>query len=337
MELIETIMVAMMAGMTNTIINMIWAILQSLIYCVVNVSIIDDYAYVKLLDRYVAAHGICPIRNFDHSRTPESGFHFVITWKWKIPTGILIAQKTIDFRSTGKYTVYWIGPGIRDLRIKIIGDQSLIYERAVTMLRPDNPIVQTRRVKTPDSANLWQAKIIDLISADFAKNSRSSWFICGPPGCGKTTIGLLIAKHLVGPGVTPVLVTGVDFMTPGLSIKEAYYTPIATEPVIIVLNEFDCAIRHAERDPSKDSTGARESTCISNTPTLMLNTLDYMASTPFLIIIATTNMRQSELVTGIYQRYTRAGRFDNHYQVRDNEAGARLKPGRGRIKKMRAA
>lgn len=337
MELIETIMVAMMAGMTNTIIGILWTVLQSTIYLIVNVSIIDDFTQLKSLDRYLALHGICLVRNYDYTRMPESGYHFAISWKWIIPNGILIAYKSCDRR-----TVYWIGPGMHDLRIKIIGNPNLVYERYITMLSPTDPSIMVRRINAPDSPNQWQSKIVDLIISDYNKNQRGSWIVCGPPGCGKTTLGLIVAKRLIGPGVCPTLVTGVDFETPGLSIKSAYYKPIPTEPVILMLNEFDCSIRHAERAPSQDSTGARETICIAHTPTIMLNTLDYIMSTPHLIVIATTNMKQSDLVTGIYQRYTRAGRFDNHYQVSSNDItggpskpAAAGKPKRGRAKTSR--
>lgn len=333
MELIETIMVAMMAGMSKTIIDMIWAIFQSLVYMAINVSIIDDYSHMKHLDVYLATRGICLIRNFNHTRTPESGYHFVVSWKWNIiPTGFLVAHKGSD-----NTTVYWVGPGMHDLRIQIIGDPNMILERAITMLSASNPSVMFRQISAPEIAMSWQTKIVESIASDFNKTCRSSWIVCGPPGCGKSTLGLLVAKRLIAPSIRPVLCTGVDFVTPGLSIRWAYHYPCAATPVILLLNELDSAIRHAERDPDKDSTGARETTCIANTPTVMLNTLDYIMSTPHLIVIATTNMKQSELVTGIYQRYTRAGRFDNHYQVRENEAGRATKPRRGRAKKSLTA
>lgn len=310
MELIDTILTVMMASAINTIIAAIMAIISSSIHLLINVSVVNYFSQIKLLDQYLAIHGICLIKNYDHVETPEPGYHFLISRKWIFPTGFLIAHKQVG---SGGYKIYWLGSSMRELRISIIGDPNLVYERTITLLDPKNPQVQIRRTLAPDVANSWQTKIVDLIMNDYNKRQHSTWIVCGPPGCGKTTLGLLVAKRLTGPGTEPVLVTGVDFETPGLSLGIAYYTPIVTSPVILMLNEFDNAIRHAER--KDDKTSACATTCIANTPATILNTLDYIASTRYLILIATTNMKQSDLVTGIYKRYTRAGRFDNHYQV----------------------
>jgi hypothetical protein len=56
MDLFETIMVAMLAGMSNSIIHAIWAILEFIFVHTVNVSIINDDVQVSALNK-IAGHG----------------------------------------------------------------------------------------------------------------------------------------------------------------------------------------------------------------------------------------------------------------------------------------
>jgi DNA polymerase III delta prime subunit len=177
----------------------------------------------------------------------------------------------------------------------------------------------------PGEANRWQSAIIDQILSDYRDKKFSSTIISGPPGCGKTTLGVLVARMIKSVGVEPELVGNMDFQIPDMDLSSAYGHPSAVRPTILMLNEFDGAIKYAER--SREGQNGASKNCLADTPSSLLNAIDFMSKTRYLIIIATSNLKIKELTSGIYERYFRQGRFNNHYEVRGSKAVKSAPPG----------
>jgi SpoVK/Ycf46/Vps4 family AAA+-type ATPase len=135
--------------------------------------------------------------------------------------------------------------------------------------------------------------------------------ICGPMGTGKSTIGELLAVELKNVLKLPTeVVKNMDLTLKGLLLEDVFATPTLGSPVVLMLDEFDTTIEHAESEKS----GKGEGTSLAETPTSLLSLLDRLNRTPYLVVIATSNRTVAEMTasTSIYGRYTRAGRIDIH-------------------------
>ena len=267
------------------------------------------------LDRYIAKHGWCSARVFDYSGMPSDGYHIVFTMNGKWPTGILVAIKWMEDHHMQRYTLYWCGAGIKNIRLQIIGDPNTIAIINVNVAGPLRISSDISHAKPPAKEKAWQKIVIDQIMSAYATNGRASYLVCGFPGCGKSTLGELVAKRLKGPGVIPYVIKNVDLTTPGLLLCDCYDYPTSSTPVIFMLDEYDCAATYAERDITKTTGNGCESIALANTPTLLLSTMDQLARTKSLIVIATSNLPLEKIRAEPFTRYTRIGRLDRWYSV----------------------
>ncbi len=135
--------------------------------------------------------------------------------------------------------------------------------------------------------------------------------VCGPTGTGKSTLGELLAVSLKeGLSIQTEVVKNMDLTLKGLLLEDVFATPTLGSPVVLMLDEFDATIEHAESTNSDTEKG--EGTSLAATPTSLLSLLDRLNRTPYLIVIATSNRTVEEMTTGVYGRYTREGRIDVH-------------------------
>jgi hypothetical protein len=310
MDLLETILVTMLASLASRLIGAIWVIVDLLVHIVINVSTVSNWTQICTIDIILAKRGCCLVRYLDYSNIPDTGIHFLITRKWIFPTGFLMAIK-----SETVYTLYWCGSGIKDLRYEILGDPNQIFERIVNVMNPSGRVT-IRRILPPGKPMSWQKTIIDQLLSDYHKSNSARIIISGPPGCGKTTIGSLIANCIKSGYNEPVLVSNMNFQIRDLDLSNAFNKPTVSEPIILMLNEFDGAIKYAERQDNKTSGSVN---CLADSPGVLLNVIDQLSTTPYLIVIATTNLPITEITSGIYGRYTRPGRFDYHFEVHDQD------------------
>lgn len=310
MELFETLLVTFFAGGAP---GAIWAVIQFLIHLLINVTLIYNSMQRSALDRYIAKHGWCSTRMFDYSRTPDEGFHIVITHRGMWPTGILVAHKWCDEDGCERYTLYYSGRGVEDIRRQVIGDPNAITILNVYVASPTRISVDSSQLIPPAKEKAWQKIVVDQIVSAYASHGRASFLVCGYPGCGKSTLGILVAKRLHGVGVIPEVIANADLTTPGLLLEDLYSRPTVSTPIILMLDEYDCAADYAERDTSKSNSSG--SIALANTPTLLLSTIDQMARTQNLVVIATSNLPLKKMRADPYARYTRIGRLDMWYEV----------------------
>jgi len=315
MELLETILVTFIIGNAT---SALWACIQFLLHLLVNVSIISEKMQVSALDRYLAKYGWCSSRAFDFSGMPAFGIHILLMRTGCMPTGFIVAYKHTDsdmkYNKQTQYTIYWLGRGAAVVREHVIGNPEAITLRNIYVPSPWRTSVDINYVMPPESMRPWQKLVVKQIISMYATTGKASFLVCGWSGCGKSTLGELVALQLKGIGVIPEVVKNADLTTANLLLNDLYDTPTVSTPIILMLDEFDVAIKYAQRDTKNDKS-EREAICLANTPTLLLSTMDQLARTKNLIVIATSNMKLSELRNGSYERYTRRGRIDGYFQV----------------------
>jgi hypothetical protein len=130
-------------------------------------------------------------------------------------------------------------------------------------------------------------------------------------GTGKSTLGELLSVSLMDVlKIQTEVVKNIDLTSKGLLLEDVFATPTMCSPVVLVLDEFDSTIEHAESINSGTEKG--EGTSLAATPTSLLALLDRLNRTPYLLVIATSNRTVQEMTAGIYGRYTREGRIDIH-------------------------
>jgi hypothetical protein len=324
MELFETLLVTFFAGGAP---GAIWTVLRFILRLLVNISEISDKMQVSALDRYLARSGWCSSRAFDFSGMPGNGIHVLITRPVFWPTGILVAYKgkdDDDYKKVSKYWIYSFGPGTEEIKRLIIGNPNAITIRNVYIPSPWRTSIDISYTMPPSKEKPWQTTVINQIMSAYATTGRASFLVCGLPGCGKSTLGELVGKRLKGIGVIPEVVKNIDLTTPNLLLEDAFSKPTPSTPIILMLDEFDGAVKYAERDTAKDKAGnGREAICLANTPTLLLSTLDQLARTQNLIVIATSNLPLEKMRGDIYTRYTRIGRLDRWYSVPSKKSGTK--------------
>ena len=158
-----------------------------------------------------------------------------------------------------------------------------------------------------DTPHAGQNQAIEFIIKNYndallTNKKRTSALICGDPGAGKSNIGMYIASALGGKAVR-----GYRLTTLGADFKDLWrLNPTKESPIILILDEIECAFRKAERaDP------VRESWCMAQDKSLLNSVLDELDSTKYLIVIGTTNLTFPQLYAEGYSSYIRKGRFDH--------------------------
>lgn len=146
--------------------------------------------------------------------------------------------------------------------------------------------------------------------------------ICGPPGTGKTTNGVLVAQTMRQTmGVNPIVVEGFDTTAPEMQfhkiVKEV--TPTKKNPVILVIDEIDIAFEAADNQAG-GSSQQQQMRMMGNShaknKSTMTKLLDDLNKDSFLIVIATSNLTVDEMHQK-YGVYCRMGRFDQHCYTLD--------------------
>lgn len=125
----------------------------------------------------------------------------------------------------------------------------------------------------------------------------------GEPGIGKSEVAFLLNKAMRRKyGVEPYTVV-FDPTARGVMITDVVYIPPRIHPRIILWNEYDRIVAHAEQGASQKSEGF----CIAQSRTTFLNILDRLNTMEHVIFIATMNVEPSALPD---EAYTREGRFN---------------------------
>lgn len=148
----------------------------------------------------------------------------------------------------------------------------------------------------------WQTNLIDQIIDLYTHKKRLSVCIQGPPGVGKSEIGFLLNREIckrTQKNCQPLTVIA-DPTKRGMPMSGLIGGRCKEVPIILVFNEFNVAVQHAE---SLTKENKSEGMCIAETRTSLLDTLDHLSNTRYVILITTAN----EEIPFVYRR---PGRMD---------------------------
>lgn len=293
------------------------ALFRALLFLVARVDVVSGASRVAALDRHLAETGWCTARLLGTARLPADGVHFLTDTL----LGLVVAHRRTENLSRGgtetRWTLYTLRSGgsrsCETLRAKLLGDPRDVSVRFVFAPVPWRTSTTTLRLPPPSAAYAWQAAAVEKLLEAYRRDGRVSALICGPRGTGKTTVGELLAAALSRETrVAPEVVRGFDLAAPGLLPEDAFDTPTESSPVVLMLDELDAAIDHAESGPAERKG---EGSALADTPTSLLGALDFLGKIPYLVVIATSNRSLPEMAAGpSYARYTRPGRLDHHFE-----------------------
>ncbi len=153
-----------------------------------------------------------------------------------------------------------------------------------------------------------QRDIMNSIVAIYNKQQRASIFIHGITGAGKSTIGILLAKHLSG-----IYCHSFNPSDPGDSLSSLMVdiSKDSDEPVIVVIEEVDTILQAVHTNSV--TKHAKIPTLVHNKPSWS-NFLDDMIFYKGLILILTSNTPKHVIDTWD-ESYLREGRIHAHYSM----------------------
>lgn len=178
---------------------------------------------------------------------------------------------------------------------------------------PQNRWYRKRTIKIPSfEPLLHQIPIMEAIIELYKEKKHATVFLHGPPGTGKSIIGLLLTNHFEGSYCKTL-----KFWKPGDLLENLYLDaePTENKPLIIVLNEIDIPLvnitkgipDHRTLDISvQDKAGWNDlfdDICIG--------------MYPYLIILMTSN-KSVDFINQLDPSYLRDSRVDLIYELKQN-------------------
>jgi len=124
--------------------------------------------------------------------------------------------------------------------------------------------------------------------------------VTGEQGIGKTALSDLFACALKAIGADPIVVKSFDPTAGMLTIDPIIEIPTSQSPVILLIDEYPNVIKASE-ETNKDN----KKQGLTNSRGSWLSLMDRLAEMPYLIVIATGNVKLAELDPA----YVREGRF----------------------------
>lgn len=310
MELLATILYSLLI---STLVGVLPAVFRTVAVLLAKVLVVSEQSQVSMMDRILAETGWCTARSLGPARLPSDGAHFAYL------RGPVVAVRSSEARGRGgdahSYRVYVFGRAAAEaLRDRLTGDPRDVVLRYVYAPAPWRITTVTLRSAPPTPARAWQARVVGALLEQYRARGRATALVCGSMGTGKSSLGELLAAAIqLELKRSPEVVKNLNLATKGLILEDAFDRPTPNSPVILMLDEFDSAVDHAERASLKDGD-KREGSSLAETPTDLLTALDRINLTEHLVVIATTNRTLEEMtdVRAIYARYTRPGRLDLH-------------------------
>lgn len=180
------------------------------------------------------------------------------------------------------------------------------------------------------SAHPCQQTIIDYILNTYQQSSAKNVtiLVSGTPGLGKSTIGFLVAQQMKDKfGIDPYLIKGFNVNSEEMQYHPiiGHYNPQSSEPIVLLLDEFDIAMSNAENPHHTSNSQHNSFNAISANKTNLNAFLDAINDESYLITVATTNMTLAE-INEKYGVYCRSGRFHMHFEMTDKNITNICKP-----------
>lgn len=152
---------------------------------------------------------------------------------------------------------------------------------------------------------------VDGIVDFYHENDRCVAFINGPPGSGKTTISLLLAKEMSGK-----LCTTFNPTDPGDSMEKIYgkIEPTKDDPLIILLDEFDIILKKICNGTTK--MHKKSPICVHDKISWnkFLDDVD-IGMYPFIILLLTSNMCRNNIEDVYDPSFIREGRINKYFEI----------------------
>lgn len=296
----------------------------------IRIKIVND-AIISAIDNFIITEGGLVERGgyiADVVPAPIDGIYTLTT---KDKDGYMIAKReTDDDKKT--YVIDLIGKFYDDkLKTIINGDANRIRVVNCSIV---NHQINVRVMNKPplDRIFLGQRTIVDYaISTYRLKNNKNvTILVSGAPGLGKSTIAFIIAQRIKCElGVDPYLIKGFNVMSEEIQYHPiiGHYSPKNDCPIVLLLDEFDLAMKRADKPDDDDSENRFQMSnlAIASNKTNLNGFLDSINDESFLITVATTNMPIDDLNEN-FGVYCRKGRFDKHFEMISKDKTTVLEP-----------
>lgn len=313
-------------GLFSTLVLPLWSLVGYTI-------IFDDFRRTRLIDLRLAESGWCTAFTVEPIPIPVAGTHF-ITFSALLGQpkaahcqGVAIVRKsdeTADRNCFDQHAVYLfcpqllfdrapsareLGP-VRALAQSLDGDPGCVRVRRHEKATPYSHYTSTRFLPVPGKLHNWQWGACRGVVEHYRLHNKAGMILHGPPMCGKSSVARFLAAGLKKDGVSPLVVCGFSFKTAGSHLQEYIGVPTPEQPIILLVNEFDKAVAHAEEGKEDGS----HASSLAHDRTSLLDTLDWLAEVDNLIYVVTTN-KDPEYFADPLDAYIRPGRFTHRHTV----------------------
>lgn len=283
---------------------------------------VDELEKVQALDALITDHGRVTKYRLDPSPVPTNGVHFIglsaLVGSERFRGGVVAwrATGTAGNLTFNTYTLYILCLGtwptrrvLGQVEAAISGDPSQVLVRHVEKPDAFRIVTSTNYVEPPKVAFDWQRAACLEIIGSYRLHMRSSALVLGKPGTGKSKLAMILANMMREMlGVRPVVVYGASLTTPGAHVRTYAGQPKLGRPVLLVLNEIDIAILHAE----KEKEDGERATSLAKDPARLHDALDMLNEIKHLVVLATTN-KSLNFFEGKLAAYVRVGRLDHKF------------------------
>lgn len=280
---------------------------------------------IRNLDEYLMKHNSDIDISHGSTKTPMNTWHFRYVDGYQFV--VLIRKSNYNYNSGSENALYLLY-GLSEAFSKI---KQIAIKKSNDSKYTDNKVTKESTSKTvetcwfesssyyktsftqndsllpSDTPYTGQLSVLDLIIANYNESlstnkKKCSALLFGNPGVGKSNVGMYLASKL-----NARVVYGYRLTVAGICLDELWrLNPTEKSPVILVLDEIDCAFKKAQK-----AEEPRQLACLAQDKTALNSLFDRFERTNYLIVLGTSNDSFEKLIEDGYSSYMRKGRFDH--------------------------